>query len=113
MKKQRLSFNAWCLWVGVIMSISGSLIRSFNIGHQTESYILSALSHIPLLLTTNTWARFVYNVGHVSIDLIGICSYCGYGITSPFNIVLLGGSAAVLVAMMWMKQFTTKTRKII
>jgi hypothetical protein len=96
----------WCVWLGVIMSVSGSLIRSFNIGHQTESYILSTLAHVPFLFSTSTWADFVYNVGHLSIDLIGICSYCGYGMTSGFSLAFLSASGCLLCCMMWMKQFT-------
>ena len=103
--KKNSMLQRGCLWLGVLMSISGSLIRSFNIGHQTESYILSALSHVPLLFATDTWALFVYNVGHVTIDLIGICSH--YGAQPLVCMLFMITSAALLLLLMWMKQFRT------
>ncbi len=60
------------LWMGVLLSVIASAVRALNVGYRTETYIASALSHLPLIYKMENYEYLFYNICHLLIDLIGI-----------------------------------------
>jgi hypothetical protein len=62
------------LWGSIVISITTSLVRATNIGFQRETYILSAISLIPIIYDiwfTGSNQVILYNILHILIALFG------------------------------------------
>lgn len=62
-------------WLGILISISTSIVRAINIGYQKHTYVLSALSNIVLLYNAYNLGSsqlIILNIFHLTISVAGI-----------------------------------------
>ena len=65
----------YILWVVVVASVVTSIIRACNIGFQKETYIISVLTHIPLIYksyTLGSTQMMVLEMFYLLIAVFGI-----------------------------------------
>lgn len=61
-------------WFGFAIGVSASVWRSFNMGYVKETYILSSISHLPIIYNSyisDNWNVAIRNIFYTITSVVG------------------------------------------
>ena len=73
-------------WLASFIAVTTSTFRSFNLGYQSESYILSIFTYIVFMICAEKKTQKVLNTFYILTALIGVYRY-GFPYESLLKIV--------------------------